>query len=452
MIQLKKYELTENTIHFNKRTLYQVRYLKAFKKDGVKVGDLGGYVESEKNLSQEGACLILDEAMAMDNARVTMDSTIRQHAIIKGQAVLGGTATVLHDAVVSDQAVVTGNARISHRVRVMGNANIQGNVELMNTCHITGETVLAGSVWVKDNVYISMDKMPETPLHPAHLYESVKVFGGAQITGNAILFGQVEVGEKAEISGSPVISGTTKIMGTVAIGEQATITGAVEISGNALVKGKATLAGTIVFKDSLIEGIATVTGVCSITGRCFIYDEAVITDSTMMNGAQLHQSAELRSSKLDGGIIAYNNVKIISSQLAGQEIALSGNATLYKVEMKDGMDIKIMGKSTLHYLLLDKCENVRMYDDAMLDGDSEEGKIVITGKTITLADNADIGSHVVIIGSEVDIRGHASVKGKVVIGNDVFLRELASIENENPSTPYALNHKVVGMDTNIFVS
>lgn len=449
---MKKYELTENTIVRDGVTLYQVRYLKAFKKDRIKVGDLGGYVESEENFSQEGTCLILDEGVAMGNSKVTMDASIRQRGMIRGHVVLAGKALVLHDSLVSDQAVITGNTRMCQRAKVTGTVIIRDDVQLMGDCHITGNTVLAGSVWVKDNAYISMNKLPDTSIHPAHIYESVKVFGDAQITGDAILFGIVEVCEKAEISGSPVISGITTIMGTAGIGEQATITGTVEVSGNSLVKGKATLAGTIVFKDSLIEGIATVTGACSITGRCFIYDKAVIADSIMMNGAQLHQSAELRSSKLDGDITAYNNAKIISSQLAGQEVSLKGYVKLYKVEMKNGMNVKIMDKSTLHYLLLEKCENVRIYDDAMLDGDSDEGRIVITGKTITLADNAEIGSSVVILGTNVDIRGHASVKGKVVIGNDVFLTELASIENEDPSTPYALNHEVIGMDTNIFIS
>ena len=46
---MKKYELTENTITFLGNTLYQIRSLIDF--DTIKVGDLGGYIQSETNLS-----------------------------------------------------------------------------------------------------------------------------------------------------------------------------------------------------------------------------------------------------------------------------------------------------------------------------------------------------------------------------------------------------------------
>lgn len=46
----KKYELTDNTIEYNEKTLYQIKALKDFV--DVKAGDLGGYIEKESNLSQ----------------------------------------------------------------------------------------------------------------------------------------------------------------------------------------------------------------------------------------------------------------------------------------------------------------------------------------------------------------------------------------------------------------
>ena len=47
----KKYELTNETISFNNRKLYRIRALKDF--SDIKKGELGGYIESEKNLNQE---------------------------------------------------------------------------------------------------------------------------------------------------------------------------------------------------------------------------------------------------------------------------------------------------------------------------------------------------------------------------------------------------------------
>lgn len=52
----KKFELTTDTkIHFG-RKLFRIKALVSF--GNVKVGDLGGYVESEKNLSQSGGAWV----------------------------------------------------------------------------------------------------------------------------------------------------------------------------------------------------------------------------------------------------------------------------------------------------------------------------------------------------------------------------------------------------------
>ena len=48
----KKYELTDECINFYGRKLYRIKALVDFY--DVKSGDLGGYVESYNNLSQEG--------------------------------------------------------------------------------------------------------------------------------------------------------------------------------------------------------------------------------------------------------------------------------------------------------------------------------------------------------------------------------------------------------------
>ena len=41
-----KYILTDNTINYPNRTLYQIKALKGFK--GVKEGDLGGFIEKRR--------------------------------------------------------------------------------------------------------------------------------------------------------------------------------------------------------------------------------------------------------------------------------------------------------------------------------------------------------------------------------------------------------------------
>ena len=68
----KKYELLENdtiVINDGKTTLYRIKAIKDF--GDVKSGDLGGYIESEDNLSIREICWIYDNARVFGYTRVS---------------------------------------------------------------------------------------------------------------------------------------------------------------------------------------------------------------------------------------------------------------------------------------------------------------------------------------------------------------------------------------------
>ena len=65
---MKKYELTDETIVKYGSTLHRIKALKDF--GNVKTGELGGYIESERNLSQEGNCWVYGNAKVCGNAWV----------------------------------------------------------------------------------------------------------------------------------------------------------------------------------------------------------------------------------------------------------------------------------------------------------------------------------------------------------------------------------------------
>ena len=69
---MKKYELTSEYVEFDGRKLYRIKALKSFYLCGltVKAGALGGYIEKEENLSQEGNAWIHGNAYVYDNAYV----------------------------------------------------------------------------------------------------------------------------------------------------------------------------------------------------------------------------------------------------------------------------------------------------------------------------------------------------------------------------------------------
>lgn len=73
-----KYELTDETIDVSGTTLHRIKALKDF--GNVKKGELGGYVESEYNLSQIGNCWVYG------NARVCGDAELCGNAWVYGNA------------------------------------------------------------------------------------------------------------------------------------------------------------------------------------------------------------------------------------------------------------------------------------------------------------------------------------------------------------------------------
>lgn len=190
-----KYKLTEETQRYYGRDLYRIQALKDF--GDVKAGELGGWVEKESNLSQEGYCWVYNEAKVY------------------------GDAQVLGNALVSENARVYGNARIYDDVEIYGNAVISDNVR------IYGDVLIYGNARVFRDAVVSGD---------VQIYDNARVGGNARISdeayiyGNANICGKAEVCEKADVYDNVHVFGNVKVMG------HAQLYGRVEISGNALIK------------------------------------------------------------------------------------------------------------------------------------------------------------------------------------------------------------------------
>ena len=99
---MKKYEFTNKTITHAGRELKQIRRIS----DGL----VGGYIESERNLSQNG------NAGVCGNARVSVDALVYGNANVCGNACVSGNARVSDDARVYGNAKVFGNAKVTKLV------------------------------------------------------------------------------------------------------------------------------------------------------------------------------------------------------------------------------------------------------------------------------------------------------------------------------------------------
>ena len=123
MTNTLKYELVKTDIkEFEGKTLYRIRSLKDF--SDVVDGDLGGYIESDANLSHEDDCWVYGNALVFGNARVA------GNAWVYGYASVSGTAWVTDEASVYGNACIYGNASVLGNARVFNNAKVSGTIIL----------------------------------------------------------------------------------------------------------------------------------------------------------------------------------------------------------------------------------------------------------------------------------------------------------------------------------
>ena len=107
----KKFELTAECKVFCGVKLFRIKALRAIAQFGVKVGDLGGWVEKEENLCHFGDAWVHEDARVFGDARVHEDAWVC------------GNARVYEDAQVCGNARVCGNAWVCGNARVCDNAD-----------------------------------------------------------------------------------------------------------------------------------------------------------------------------------------------------------------------------------------------------------------------------------------------------------------------------------------
>ena len=107
---MKKYELTAETKEIGGNILHRIRALIDIPLHDVKAGDLGGWIEAERNLSQEGSAWVADEAWVTGSAWVTDSAWVTGAACVTGSARVTGKAWVTGSARVTGKAWVTGKA------------------------------------------------------------------------------------------------------------------------------------------------------------------------------------------------------------------------------------------------------------------------------------------------------------------------------------------------------
>ena len=148
----KKYELTDETKNYNGSTLYRIKALKDF--GNIKAGDLGGFIEKEENLSQDGNCWVIGDSLVLDNARVVENAYVSGNTIVKDFTRVCGNAVIFGNVQLSDNVHISGNAKISGEIALSDNVIVEDNAKISGKILIGGHSVLGGNTVLDGEYYI----------------------------------------------------------------------------------------------------------------------------------------------------------------------------------------------------------------------------------------------------------------------------------------------------------
>ena len=182
---MKKYELTNETITIdNIKTLYRIRALMDIEAYGVKIGDLGGYIEKEENLSHSGDAWVCGDSMVYGDARVFGNVKIYGDARVYDNAKVFGDAWVGDDAKVFGDAWVFGYAGVCGVTRVFDNAWVSGEARVYDNVWVFGDSWVGGNAMICGN---------------ADVFGHSKVFGYVNVRGDAGIGGDAEINKSSHI-------------------------------------------------------------------------------------------------------------------------------------------------------------------------------------------------------------------------------------------------------------
>ena len=113
---MKHFKLTSETkVIFLGKTLFRIELITDCK--WGKIGDKGGFLEKEENLS--GNAWVFGNAEVFGNARVSGNAEVYGNARVFGNAEVSGDARVSGDAWVFGDAEVYGNAEVTKKVFIL---------------------------------------------------------------------------------------------------------------------------------------------------------------------------------------------------------------------------------------------------------------------------------------------------------------------------------------------
>ena len=187
----KKYEILidkENTIEFKGRILHRIRALKNF--NDVKTGDIGGFVESEWNLSQEGNCWIYDDAKSMDSAKCTDESQMYNGSCMYDNSRMLDNSRMYDNAMMYDNSKMFDNSKMYDNSRMYYYSKMCDNSRMCDYSRMYDNTIMYDNSEMYDySEMCNNSKMYDNSkmYNNSTMYDNSSLHGNAKASNNAIL-------------------------------------------------------------------------------------------------------------------------------------------------------------------------------------------------------------------------------------------------------------------------
>lgn len=291
----------------------------------VKKGDVGGYVESEANLTQDGESWIYDDAIVMDDAVVDQDAQVRGKAVVDKKAKISGHAVVKDSGHVTDEAIVEQNAQVSGNAMIGKCAMIHGHAIVKDFACVTGKISIRDHAIVEKYAKVCTNCNWRT-----NIYDYAKITDHVQILRSCDVFGRA------------VLKGFAKITRTGArIYDDAEIAGHVVISGPIAICGHAQVYGhvTIDLKKSYGRELSRIEGYAKVHGHATIINVAKTSKEPevwIKDHAEVFDYATIYSSDVKGNAKVFGHAEICYGATVDENAKVYGNAKVSGYYVKIG--------------------------------------------------------------------------------------------------------------------
>ena len=141
----KKYGLIDED---HEHGLFRIIALKDFA--GVEKGTLGGFIEKEDNLSQEGDCWIGKDCELHNDSRVEGNAKIYGHVSLYDNVLVKDNASIFSKLGLT----LMGDCKIYDHASLDAEGSISGNVEIFERCIIEGEVQFFDNVKIHGDIYL----------------------------------------------------------------------------------------------------------------------------------------------------------------------------------------------------------------------------------------------------------------------------------------------------------